>query len=305
MSVLGRRCGAAVVGLMIDRALGEPPNRLHPVAWFGTAMGRVEQLLWRDERGAGAAYTATGVAIGAATGAVLLPTSLAVALCVAGRQLRTVAASIGDLLDAGDLAGARDKLPWLVGRDPSHLDESGVSAAVVESLAENSVDAVIAPVFWALVAGAPGVAGYRAVNTMDAMVGHRNERYEAFGWSAARLDDVANWIPARLFGALVAGCAPSRAATVATLVRRDARAHPSPNAGVAETSVAAALGVELGGPLRYGEVAQNRPRLGDGPRPNAAQIPEAITLVNRVELLVAALLGAVWMLDRLRQSVAR
>src|SRR5690606_15478706 len=142
----------------------------------------------------------------------------------------------------------REALPALVGRDPTHLDASEISAAVIESLAENTVDAVIAPAFWGLIAGAPGAWSYRAVNTMDAMVGHRSDRYLRFGWSSARLDDLANLVPARLTAALVMLCRPRQTRAVTTAVRRDGRKHPSPNAGVAEAAFAAALGVQLGGP---------------------------------------------------------
>src|SRR5262249_33365337 len=155
------------------------------------------------------------------------------------------------LLAAGDLEGARAALPVLVGRDPSALDASGVAAAVIESLAENTVDAVVAPALWGALLGAPGAAAHPAVNTMDAMAGHRSCRYGRFGFAAARLDDAAAYIPARVTVLLVCLVRPDRTATVIETVRRDAPAHPSPNAGVAESAFAAALGLELGGPLRY------------------------------------------------------
>ena len=219
---------------------------------------------------------------------------------MAGRQLCSVAARIGQAA-THDLAVARAELPALVGRDPSQLDTSGVAAAVIESVAENSVDAIVAPAFWAVVAGAPGAAAYRAVNTMDAMVGNRSDRYHRFVWAAARLDDVANYIPARLFAALVVAQAPGEARRIVETIGRDASAHPSPNAGVAETAVAAALERELGGPLRYGTRFENRPTLGTGPRPTPPDVPASIAIANRVE---AALIGAlllVWLLDRIRR----
>ena len=186
-----------------------------------------------------------------------------------------------------------------MGRDPSLLDESGIAAAVIESVAENSVDAVIAPAFWAAIAGAPGAAAYRAINTMDAMVGRRNERYERFGWAAARLDDVANYVPARIFAGLAVGLRPSQAKDIVTAVRRDAPAHPSPNAGVAEAAVAAALGRQLGGPLRYGTVREDRPPLGDGHRPTLQDIPTAVRLADRAELAAAVVLCVAWPIARL------
>ncbi|MGB3829998.1 MAG: adenosylcobinamide-phosphate synthase CbiB [Ornithinimicrobium sp.] len=286
-----RRAGAVAVGLLLDRVLPEPPTRWHPVAWFGTAMGHLEGVLWADARNAGVGYAVSGAALGVSAGAVVGFTAPVVTVCVAGRELRRVARSIEQRLVADDLTGARDLLPSLVGRDPSSLDAHGIAAAVVESLAENSVDAVVAPLCWAMLAGAPGAAAYRAVNTMDAMVGHHNERYGHFGWAAARTDDVANYVPARVFAALVALATPTRALEVWIAVRRDAPAHPSPNAGVAESAVAAALRVELGGPLRYGSRVEDRPRLGSGPRPGAPDIDAAIRLTSRVEWLICLALA--------------
>ena len=282
------------MGLLVDRAAGEPPGPVHPVAAFGKLMTRVERLLWADRRWHGLTYATIGVAIGAVAGALQRSTASAVALTAAGRELRSVAMGIAGLLEAGDIDAARAELPRLVGRDPSELDESGVAAAVIESVAENSVDAVVAPVFWAIVAGAPGAAAYRAVNTMDAMVGRRDERYRNFGWAAARLDDVANYVPARLFAALVAALCPRQARAISAAIRRDAVAHPSPNAGVAEAAVAAAIGRELGGPLRYGARHENRPRLGTGPRPAASDISTAVRLASQAELLLAAVVAVTW-----------
>ncbi|GAA5160261.1 CobD/CbiB family cobalamin biosynthesis protein [Ornithinimicrobium tianjinense] len=321
MSLAGRALGVAA-GLLLDRALGEPPDAWHPVAWFGTAMGRVERALYADARLPGAGYALVGAGLGVGSGLVLqgagrlldggrraggggagatAAVATAVAVACAGRLLRHTSRRIEDRLHAGDLEGARELLPWLVGRDPSGLDESGVAAAVVESLAENTVDAVVAPVFWGLVAGAPGVLVHRAVNTMDAMVGHRSERYARFGTAAARLDDAMAWVPARVFALVVAAACSAehrsvgRGLAVLRVVRRDAPAHPSPNAGVAESAAAAALGVELGGPLRYGSRLEERPRLGDGPRPTAATIAEARGLVDRVEkILVVGALAIAW-----------
>ena len=292
MRGLGHRCGAVAAGLLIDRLIGEPPTPVHPVAWFGTIMGRVEARLWADRRGPGAVYATTGVAIGAAAGALTRSTTIAVAISVAGNALRSTAKDIGQIVESGDIEDARYQLRALVGRDASSLDPSGIAAAVIESVAENSVDAVIAPVFWALVAGAPAALAYRAVNTMDAMVGHRNDRYRHFGTAAARLDDVANWIPARLFAGLVTVVRPTHVSRIRQIVRRDAPRHPSPNAGVAESAMAAALGLQLGGPLRYNDRIEQRPTLGDGPRPKPPNVAQAVSIANDVEwLLVGALCG--------------
>ncbi|MEM9034902.1 MAG: adenosylcobinamide-phosphate synthase CbiB [Actinomycetota bacterium] len=293
MTSIGSRSAAVALGLLVDRVVGEPPAHLHPVAAFGQLMTRFESVRWRDDRVAGAEYGAVGVATAALVGTLARSTAAAVAVSTAGRELRSVAADVGDRLDADDLDGARAALPSLVGRDPSELDTSDISAAVVESLAENTVDAVVASAFWGAVAGPRGALVHRAVNTMDAMVGHRSERYGRYGTATARLDDAANYLPARLFAGLVIAARPDRASAIVEAIRRDAPAHPSPNAGVAEAAVAGALGIELGGPLRYGGRHEDRPRLGRGPRPEPRHVREAIALVDRVELLLGGLLAAI------------
>ncbi len=287
-ATLARRAVAACAASTLDRLLPEPPNRWHPVAWFGTTMTEVERQIWTNQRSRGVLYTATGVAIGFGAGRLVRSTTLALTVAVAARQLGETGDSIGAHLLDRDLPAAREALPSLVGRDPSDLDEAGVAAAVVESLAENSVDAVIAPLFWGVVAGAPGALAYRAINTMDAMVGHRSERYESFGWASARLDDVANWIPARLFAAAVLIAHPSARGRILRAVREDSPSHPSPNAGVAESAVAGALGIELGGTLRYGDRVEHRPRLGQGPRPTGESIRRARQTCDRAQAVVLA-----------------
>jgi adenosylcobinamide-phosphate synthase len=217
----------------------------------------------------------------------------ATALTVGARMLTTQALAIEAQLASGDLDAARSALPALVGRDPSELGEDEIARAVVESVAENTVDAVVAPVVWAAVGGGPGALVYRAVNTMDSMVGHHGERYEHFGWAAARLDDIANWVPARLTAAIVAVVCPARAGEVWRAVREDAPAHPSPNAGVVEAAFAAALGVRLGGTNRYGQRVERRATLGRG-RPVAPRdIRAAVRLSRQVNaVLLAALVAA-------------
>jgi adenosylcobinamide-phosphate synthase len=195
-------------------------------------------------------------------------------------------------LEAGDLEAARARLPHLCGRDPAALDAKELTRATVESIAENTSDAAVAPLFWGAVLGVPGLLAYRAVNTLDAMVGHRSPRYERFGWAAARLDDVANWLPARLTAALTVACAPvagGSAAGALRIWRRDGAAHPSPNAGRCEASMAGALGVRLGGRNIYGNRVEERPALGDGPRPATADIARAVRLSRAVWLAATAL----------------
>jgi adenosylcobinamide-phosphate synthase len=236
-------------------------------------------------------YAAVGVGVAASAGAAVPSTALWTWLAVAGRQLAREAEAVSDALSRGDLELARSRLPALVGRDVSLLDEKEIARAVVESVAENTVDAVVAPVFWALVAGAPAVCAYRAVNTLDAMVGLRSARYERFGWASARADDLAAWLPARATALVVAAVRPRRAADVWRVVRRDAGAHPSPNAGVAEAAFAAALGLRLGGENRYADRVELRPMLGDGRPAEPTDIAHAVRLSRDVTYALAAALG--------------
>jgi adenosylcobinamide-phosphate synthase len=273
---------AVALGLVADRLLGEPPAALHPVVAFGRVMRRVERSLYRDTRAAGVAHALAGAGLGVVAGGLVRSPAVATWVAVAGRALGEAAMRVGAALEAGDLHGARALLPALVGRDPSALDEKEIARAVVESVAENTVDAVVAPALWAAVAGAPGALGYRAVNTLDAMVGHHSRRYENYGGASARLDDLAGWVPARATAALVAGVRPSSARAVRTAVRTQAPAHPSPNAGVAEAAFAAALGLRLGGENRYGDRVELRPPLGTGRPAEAGDIARAVALSGDV-----------------------
>jgi len=269
-------------------------------------MSHIEERTYDDTRGAGVAHATVGLALGVATGAVAGSTAVATYVAVAGRALGEAAGAVGEALLDGDLVAARDRLPALVGREPAGLDEPAVARAVVESVAENTVDAVVAPVLWALAAGAPGVLAHRAINTMDAMVGHHSDRYEQFGWAAARLDDVAAWVPARATAALVAACRPRVAGTVWRAVRRDAAAHPSPNSGVAEAAFAGALGLSLGGESRYGDRVERRPALGDGRPPVAADIARAVALSRDVTIaLTVGILAVSTARARARARLAR
>lgn len=281
---------SVALGLLADRVLGEPPTPVHPVARFGSVMGAVEHRLHRDSRLAGTAHAAVGVGVGVAAGHLVRSPGVATWLAVAGRMLGTTATGIGEALEAGDLSTARTLLPSLVGRDPDGLDEAEIARAVVESVAENTVDAIVAPALWAVVAGAPGALAHRAVNTMDAMVGYRSARYARYGCAAARLDDAMAWVPARATAGLVVAVRPSSAGVVWRTVRRDAPAHPSPNSGVAEAAFAAALGLRLGGTVRYGERTEARPHLGDGRPATGADIARAVTLSRDVTWALAAAL---------------
>ncbi|MDT4977709.1 MAG: adenosylcobinamide-phosphate synthase [Pseudonocardiales bacterium] len=282
---------AAAAGIAADRLIGEPPIGPHPVALLGTLLQQIERRLYADRRSAGIVHAAIGVAIGTAAGALCRSTCLATYVAVAGRALGDAAGAIDTALSAGDLDRARALLPTLVGRDPDGLNEAEVCRAVVESVAENTVDAVVAPALWAAVAGAPGALVHRTVNTMDAMVGHRDERYSRYGWASARLDDAAAWVPARLTAALVLGCRPRAARRVVGVVRRDAPGHPSPNSGVAEAAFAAALGLRLGGESSYGGQVEVRATLGDGRPAGRDDIGRAVRLSRDVSVALACLLA--------------
>jgi len=256
-------------------------------------MRAFERRHYADRRAAGVGHTTVGLAAAAAVGLGARSTTFATYLAVAGRSLGDAARQVSEALDEGDVDRARQLLPTLVGRDPTNLDEKEIARAVVESVAENTVDAVVAPALWGAVAGAPGALGYRAVNTLDAMVGHRSARYLRYGWASARLDDVAGWLPARFTAMFVAMARPAAAADVWHAVRRDAAAHPSPNSGVAEAAFAAALGLRLGGVSYYADSdrVELRPSLGDGRPPGTADIARAIDLSRDVTFVLAATLA--------------
>lgn len=288
-----RRPLGAAIGLLADRLLGEPPFDPHPVAALGSVLVRVEDRMWAPSRTRGVAHAAIGTGIGVGAGFVLRSTAAATYLATSGRMLSQAALAVHHALAEGDLDRARELLPALVGRDPSSLDADEIARAVVESVAENTVDAIVAPALWGAVAGAPGALGHRALNTLDSMVGHHNDRYEHYGWASARLDDAAAWVPARATAALVAIARPSRAADVLRIVRRDAAGHPSPNAGVAEAAFAAALELRLGGENRYGDRIERRVDLGDGKPPSTNDIARAVTLSRDVTFMLAAILAVI------------
>ncbi|SEF12253.1 cobalamin biosynthesis protein [Streptomyces sp. Ag109_O5-10] len=293
----------AAAGLLGDLLLGDP-RRGHPVAVFGRAAGAVERVLWRDHRGWGALHTAVcaggAVALGAAAQRVVRPSAVAsVALTAAatwavvgGTSLSREAQTIGRALQAGDVEAARARLPHLCGRDPQALDAGGIARAVVESVAENTSDAVVGALVWGAVGGVPGLLGFRAVNTLDAMVGHRSPRYRRYGWASARLDDVAGWPGARLTAVLAAVAGDDRQGAVRAW-RADAVKHPSPNAGPVEASFAGALGVRLGGTLSYGGRIEHRPVLnGEGRAVQVADIERAVRLSRRVGWLALGVSAA-------------
>jgi adenosylcobinamide-phosphate synthase len=279
---------AIVVGWLADRAFGDPA-RFHPVAGFGTVASRLERVVWAPRRSAGVVYTGAlvlAVALGARRTHALLRAAV-VWTALGGRSLERAALELAEALRDDDVTRARALAPTLVGRDPSELDAAELSRATVESVAENTSDAVVAPLLWAALGGAPAVAAYRAINTLDAMVGHKDERYREFGWAAARLDDLVNWPAARLTALLAIGAAPLVGGSPAAAWRAawsDGRLHPSPNAGRVEGAFAGALGIRLGGVNRYSHGVERRPDLGDGAAPGVADIARSVTLARIVGL---------------------
>ena len=315
---MGRTAGLAL-GFAADRVFGDPA-RFHPVAGFGRLASSLEERMHADSRGRGAAYTLLLVGASAALGTAVeqgtrgrpvtrtLATALATWAVLGGRSLGHEGATVQAQLARGDLAAARVQLTHLVGRDTSALDEQEVARATLESLAENTSDAVVAPLVWGAVAGVPGLLGYRAANTLDAMVGHRSPRHRRFGWSSARLDDALNLPGSRLTAALTVALSPSvggRPGDALRAWRRDARHHPSPNAGPVEAAFAGALGVRLGGVNTYAGLTEDRHTLGDGPPPTATDLQRGVELARRVGLAALVLTAAAAWRPRLRPRRAR
>ncbi|MHB8295587.1 MAG: CobD/CbiB family cobalamin biosynthesis protein [Acidimicrobiales bacterium] len=296
--MVSSRLAAVATGALADRLLGEMSSTAHPVALFGRLMERAEGAVWGDGRLRGAALAVPGIAVAACAGELgsraggdAVATAASTYLSSAGRALWDLAGAVGDLLELGDVEAARGLLPGLVGRDLDGVGAAGLARAAVESVAENTVDALMAPLMWASLAGAAGGLGYRAANTLDSMFGHRSRRYERFGWASARIDDAANLAPARVTAGLVALARPRRWRQVARAVVHDAPAHPSPNAGVAEAAFAGALGLTLGGDDTYGSAARSRPLLGSGPPACAADVRRAIGISSDVAWLAVAMLA--------------
>lgn len=304
MGVSARAAGLAL-GYAADLAFADP-RRAHPVAGFGQLASALDRAWWADDRARGAAYT--GVLVGGMTGlgwaaqratrgrpmreaAVV---ALATWAVLGGRSLAREGSAMARLLQTNDLPGARQRLGHLCAREPTGLSSAELARASVESLAENTSDAVVAPLLWGAVAGAPGLLGYRAVNTLDAMVGYRSDRYRQFGWASARLDDLVNLAPARLAAALTVVLAPlvgGRSADAWRIWRRDGSRHPSPNAGPVEAATAGALGVTMGGSNVYDGEVESRGRLGDGPEVVVGDLARSVRLSQAVGF--GAMLAAV------------
>jgi adenosylcobinamide-phosphate synthase len=286
-----------LLGFAADRVLGDP-RRFHPVAGFGQVASRLEARWYDDTRAAGAAYTT--VLVGTATTAGVaaerltrhspilhtLVTAAATWTVLGARSLDREAEVMAGLLEEKDIPEARERLSHLCARDATNLEADELARATVESLAENTADACVAPLLWGGVLGVPGLLGYRAANTLDAMVGYKSTKYLNFGWASARLDDVLNLIPARVC-AVLTGLAAGRLAEARRVQRQDAAKHPSPNAGQVEAAFAGALDLQLGGTNSYGDYAEDRGTLGDGPTPTVADVRRTAALARRVGVAAA------------------
>jgi adenosylcobinamide-phosphate synthase len=297
------------------------PRRWHPVAGFGQVALAAERTAYAPTRLRGALYASALVAGAALAGELLARAAARAGLgrgaalagvtwsALGGRSLVAEARALARHVERGDLEAARATLPALCGRDPARLGAQQLCRAAVESVAENTGDAVVGALVWGAIGGPAGVAAYRAANTLDAMVGHHGERYESFGWAAAKLDDAMSWPGARAAAALAALCArvvggsPRRAWRT---LRSDGASHPSPNAGRIEAAFAGALGVRLGGPLTYSGVTALRPLLGAAGRPPAARdVDRAARLSLAVGASAAGLCAAARALRTRPRGVGR
>ncbi len=302
---------------MIEVLVGYPDRLVgaigHPVTWMGRLLGALEFSLNNPQASNARRHMAGGaavfilVAVSAVIAHVaqrdllLLPlgivwAALVASTLIAQRSLHQHVAWVAVALEQGGLAAGRAAVARIVGRDPDALDEAGVARAAIESLAENFSDGIVAPVFWMALLGLPGAAAYKAINTADSMIGHRSPRYAAFGFAAARLDDLVNLPASRLSALLVVAAAAlsgrAAAAEAWSAVKRDARRHRSPNAGYPEAAFAGALGLALAGPRVYGGVEVRDAVMGHGRRAaTAADIRAALAVYRRADALLIALAG--------------
>jgi adenosylcobinamide-phosphate synthase len=306
----------ALVAMLIELCFGYP-DRLqrairHPVTWIGGLIALLDRSLNREtaapaaRRGAGIAAVLIVLAV---VGVIALATQLALlrlpfgffavgilaSPLLAQRSLHRHVADVATALEKGGIAAGRAAVAHIVGRDTESLDAGGVARAAIESLAENFSDAIVAPIFWMVIGGLPGAALYKAINTADSMIGHRTPRYAAFGWAAARLDDLVNLPASRLCALLLIAAAALRKDTTAAdawhAVRRDAARHRSPNAGYPEAAMAGALGLALAGPRSYGGVQVDDAMMGNGRREaSAADIRRALVLYRLADAILVAFL---------------
>jgi adenosylcobinamide-phosphate synthase len=307
----------ALLAMLIELCIGYPEPAIravgHPVTWIGRLIGRLDRLLNRaaaapTQRAAG--IVTVTVVLGV-TGAIafviqhellrlplgILALGIVASTMIAQRSLHRHVANVASALELQDIGAGRTAVSHIVGRDTAALDGAGVARAAIESLAENFSDGIVAPVFWMVIAGLPGAALYKAINTADSMIGHRTPRYAAFGWAAARLDDIVNLPISRLAALLLIAASALRndssPAGAWRAVWRDAARHRSPNAGYPEAAMAGALGLSIAGPRSYGGIAVDDALMGDGRREaNADDIRRALALYWRADAILIAVLAA-------------
>ncbi len=276
--------GSAALAMLVERFAGYPKRVFdtisHPVVWIGALIERLDRSLNTPSASAAEGRLRGALALALLIAAVLIPTWM-IADILSGWRLGWVVEALlatsliaqksmrDHVLDVWKAFGrslpeARKAVSLIVGRDPSQLDESGVSRAALESLAENTSDGIVAPVLWYVLLGLPGIAVYKAINTADSMIGHKSEKHLHFGWAAARLDDLVNLPASRLTGLLFAATEPKRFREIVGIMQRDAPKHGSPNAGWPEAAMAAALGLKFGGPRAYAGETVALPWMGEG-----------------------------------------
>ncbi|WP_338753285.1 adenosylcobinamide-phosphate synthase CbiB [Bacillus sp. FJAT-52991] len=292
------------LAFMIDRLIGDPPHWPHPVRWMGSFISFLEKHLNKGEqrRQKGVLMLVAVLLVAGGISLLLITLSyfihpivgvmveaIIISTTIACRSLKEAGVSVYEPLHAGDMPEARLKLSYIVGRDTDQLNEADITRGAIETVAENTSDGVTAPLFWALLFGGVGAMMYRAINTCDSMVGYQNDRYGEFGWASAKLDDVVNWLPARLTSWLMVWSYPEgdySKKQVWSIVRRDAKKHPSPNSGWCEAAVAAQLGIELGGLNTYKGLVSHRAKMGDSLKEKkAADILLANKIMQRSSLL--------------------
>ncbi len=297
---------------ILDAILGDPESMPHPVRLIGRLIQTLESVLRTYVPNLKFAGVVLGITVPASVflltlGVTLLAfcigpacgfvvSTILVYTCLSTKSLSREALRVLRFLREDDIKGARKQLARIVGRDTQHLDRQDVIRATVETVGENTVDGIIAPLFYACIGGAPLAMAYKAVNTLDSMVGYKNERYRDFGCFSARLDDCANYIPARLSPVLIALAVlvlmPGRLTAALRIGMRDCRNTPSPNAGFPEACFAGALGIQLGGPAVYGGVQTTKPHIGDAQRPSDnGAVKEAVVLMWGTSFFSLAVFG--------------
>ncbi|TDL32978.1 cobalamin biosynthesis protein CobD [Jeotgalibacillus sp. S-D1] len=299
---------AMTAAVMIDRVVGDPPNWPHPVRWTGSLISILEKRLnrGRHRRLKGVIHLlVTLLTVGFSTMAIVyfayqlhwaagfVIEVLLITSAIAQKSLKTAALEVVQPLERQDIALARKRLSWIVGRDTEHLTESQIVRGTIETVAENTSDGITAPLFWAFIGGAPAIWVYKAINTGDSIIGYRNKRFEEYGWATAKLDDAANWIPSRITGwIMLITRRPASSLTrkkLARLLPGEAKKHPSPNSGWGEAAVALMLNIKLGGRNTYQGIVSDRPVMGVGSeRLLPMHVHQAVQMMNRSVLLFMA-----------------